>query len=466
MRTRIYFGLLCAFLISIGHVRAGGGRSLAGIDDFGPGDTLRYTIDGSTPDRSSPFVLYSSNALFVPWTTTIKARLYRPGFQPSLVQSRTVRVAGTEFYQFTDGWNLVSLPLTITDKRRVVVYPSAASDMYSYSRLSGYVRRDTLKYDTGYLIKFASPTAVALAGGRRLRDTVSISSNWNLIGTISDPLPVSRIIQSPAGILRSPFYAYSDLFTVADTLLPGHGYWVKSGSSGKLILDARTAVEKEGPSLTEILGSTAQLTLTDKSGSSQKIYLTTALRGDVAPDFFELPPAPPSGIFDARLVSERMLEVVQPGVARELEIRISSALYPVAVQWDCRDQDIAAALRVGAHETDMGRMGTASIADDNEKVVLRIGDRLDRPAEFLLEQNYPNPWNPSTSISYSLPRPGFVTLTLFNILGQEVKRLVNQQQQAGRYTVKLQAGGMASGVYFYRLDAGEFSQTKKLLLLQ
>jgi hypothetical protein len=59
-----------------------------------------------------------------------------------------------------------------------------------------------------------------------------------------------------------------------------------------------------------------------------------------------------------------------------------------------------------------------------------------------------------------------VTLTLFNILGQEVDRLVSQQQQAGRYTVKVQSNGMASGVYFYKLDAGDFSQTKKLLLLQ
>jgi hypothetical protein len=466
MMNRRYLGLFGMLLAAIACLEAGNNKTLAGIDDFGPGDTLRYTLDGSTPDRTSPFVLYNSNALFVPWTTTIKARLYRPGFQPSLVQSRTVRVAGTSFYPFPAGWNLISLPLTIPDRRKAVIYPVGTSDAFAFSRTSGYVKKDTLKYNTGYLMKFDEPLTVALAGARRTRDTVSVTSNWSLIGTISDPIPASNVIQIPAGILRSPFYSYDGSFTLTDTLWPGRGYWVKSGSSGKLILSSTVMLEKQENPAATIVATAAVMTLTDRSGVAQRVYLSASTGGTLDPEYFELPPSPPAGIFEARFSTDRMLEFVQKNVARELGIRISHAGYPVDVRWDARGQEMGATLRVGTSEIELGEMGSTTLTDEKSAVMLRVGDRPARPVEFLLEQNYPNPWNPTTNISYALPRPAFVTLTLFNILGQEVDRLVYQQQQAGRYTVKVQSNGMASGVYFYRLDAGDFSQTKKLLLLQ
>ena len=88
------------------------------------------------------------------------------------------------------------------------------------------------------------------------------------------------------------------------------------------------------------------------------------------------------------------------------------------------------------------------------------------PATYTLEQNFPNPFNPSTIIQYSLPVTAPVVLKIYNVLGQEVKTLVNQNQKAGKYTVRLDASSLASGMYFYRLQAGEFSQVKKLLLLK
>lgn len=91
---------------------------------------------------------------------------------------------------------------------------------------------------------------------------------------------------------------------------------------------------------------------------------------------------------------------------------------------------------------------------------------LSTPIEFLLSQNYPNPFNPSTTINYELPTTGLVTLKLFDLLGREVAMLVNEEKSVGRYSVLWNAGNMPSGVYFYRLDAGTFSETRKLLLLR
>jgi hypothetical protein len=88
------------------------------------------------------------------------------------------------------------------------------------------------------------------------------------------------------------------------------------------------------------------------------------------------------------------------------------------------------------------------------------------PQTFALEQNYPNPFNPSTAISYQLPVAGNVSLKVFDMLGKEVATLVNARQEAGAYTVNFNANNLSSGVYFYRLQAGNFVQTRKMMLVK
>jgi hypothetical protein len=88
------------------------------------------------------------------------------------------------------------------------------------------------------------------------------------------------------------------------------------------------------------------------------------------------------------------------------------------------------------------------------------------PAAFALEQNYPNPFNPSTTIRYSLPERSYVTLTVFNALGQRVAMLAEGEKEAGFHEVRFEASSLASGVYLYRLTAGEYVQARKLILLR
>ena len=88
------------------------------------------------------------------------------------------------------------------------------------------------------------------------------------------------------------------------------------------------------------------------------------------------------------------------------------------------------------------------------------------PAKFDLTQNYPNPFNPTTQINYSIPKNAFVTLKIYNVLGQEVATLYSGLQKAGNYAATFNAGRFASGVYFYRLSAGSFSSVKKMMLLK
>ena len=88
------------------------------------------------------------------------------------------------------------------------------------------------------------------------------------------------------------------------------------------------------------------------------------------------------------------------------------------------------------------------------------------PAKESLSQNYPNPFNPSTIIHYEIPNDGLVTLKVYDELGREVKTLVNQYQNKGKYDVNFDASNLASGIYFYRLQSGNFISTKKMLLLK
>lgn len=88
------------------------------------------------------------------------------------------------------------------------------------------------------------------------------------------------------------------------------------------------------------------------------------------------------------------------------------------------------------------------------------------PVEYSLDQNYPNPFNPSTSIKYSVAKDGFVTLDVFNLLGEKVATLINSNVKAGRYELTFDASQLASGIYVYKINAGDFTSSKKMILLK
>lgn len=108
--------------------------------------------------------------------------------------------------------------------------------------------------------------------------------------------------------------------------------------------------------------------------------------------------------------------------------------------------------------TDADILGYVPVSVNNEVDIL--------PKEYSLSQNYPNPFNPSTIINYSIPKSGMVTLRIYNVLGQEVKTLVNQIQNPGSHRVSFNASALSSGIYFYSLTAENFVQVKKMMLIK
>src|SRR5690606_32593318 len=118
--------------------------------------------------------------------------------------------------------------------------------------------------------------------------------------------------------------------------------------------------------------------------------------------------------------------------------------------------------------------GRIKITDINEPVIYDISDqpfRIDfsvgvgpegQVLEYSLSQNYPNPFNPVSVITFSIPEHQFVTLTVYDLMGTETTVLVNEELPAGYYSKEFNSTGLSSGTYFYRINAGEFTETRKM----
>ncbi|MFA8344463.1 MAG: T9SS type A sorting domain-containing protein, partial [Rhodothermaceae bacterium] len=103
----------------------------------------------------------------------------------------------------------------------------------------------------------------------------------------------------------------------------------------------------------------------------------------------------------------------------------------------------------------------------NKMLLTSIDDKINNIITgYSINQNYPNPFNPTTTIEYIIPEESFVTLTVYNVLGKKVATLVNKIQKSGNYKINFDAANLASGVYFYKIKAGSYSDTKRMLLIK
>jgi photosystem II stability/assembly factor-like uncharacterized protein len=385
------------------------------------------------------------------------------------------------YYTANPGWNILSIPLTSTnDSRKIHVFPTAVSNAFGYNVGTGYFVADTLKNGRGYWVKYAGAQAVPIEGLPRTLDTISVSNGWNLIGSISNPVARTSILQFPSNIVISSYFGYSGSYFAADTISPSKGYWVKVNSSGKLLLNSSSAEPKLAAgelSTKEMLQDFNTITFTDRNGNSQTLYFGTNSRASFRTSLFEMPPTPPEELFDVRFGTGNMVELISQD--RQMTgIDLQSAAYPVTVRWNFAQESMRSfSLRDAATGKVIGRSSatTNSIRIDGNgitKLSLQTEAEITIPKEFALKQNYPNPFNPTTTIAFDLPTPSVVTLKIFNILGQEMTTLAeNREYVAGSHEVSLNATAFASGVYFYQLyarDAGnkEFRQVRKMLLMK
>jgi hypothetical protein len=135
---------------------------------------------------------------------------------------------------YQSGWNLISVPVLVEDFRKHSVFPTASSSVFAF--ISGYVVAETLENGKGYWLKFNTSQQVGFAGAEINSDTIDVNPGWNIIGSISDTVEVTQIIQMPQDNISSKFYRYDFAYFESSILVPGRAYWVKANTAGKLIV--------------------------------------------------------------------------------------------------------------------------------------------------------------------------------------------------------------------------------------
>jgi hypothetical protein len=212
--------------------------------------------------------------------------------------------------------------------------------------------------------------------------------------------------------------------------------------------------------------SGASLTIRDAEGHRAVLYIADRRGIKNSPSTFEMPPLPPEGIFDIRFGSNRNLELYEPGSYSEFPLQILSARYPLTVTWEWNRNDIPVFLRAGNAEWDLSASSQVQIENADAPVSLIVSLQGSVPNEYSLSQNYPNPFNPVTKIEYQLPREGWVSLKVFDMLGREVATLVDRNQRAGVHSAEFNADRLPSGIYLYKMTSGLFTDAKKMIIIK
>ncbi|MGA9116864.1 MAG: FISUMP domain-containing protein [Bacteroidota bacterium] len=150
--------------------------------------------------------------------------------------------------QVESGWNLLSLPASVSNGDIGVLFPTAASAAFTFRDPIGYEEQDTLQSGVGFWLKFNSPQTVSIGGELLFGDTIEVHAGWNIIGALSVPITVDSMKTEPPGILGSQFFLFRPGvgYEEADTLYPGYGYWVKVNQAGSMVLSSGSGLPCPG----------------------------------------------------------------------------------------------------------------------------------------------------------------------------------------------------------------------------
>ncbi|MDI6803782.1 MAG: fibronectin type III domain-containing protein [Bacteroidota bacterium] len=362
------------------------------------------------------------------------------------------------------GWNLLSVPVERTDLRKIVVFPFAISSAFAYQ--GGYSISDTLEYGKGYWLKFNSSIPIEVGGTEKYSDTIRVVAGWNLIGSISSPVAVANIVQDPPGVAASGYWGYDNGYTSAENIEPMKAYWVKANGSGKIILNSVAKSNSKNATAASHI-SANKLKFSDKTGKQQVLFFGDEVIFPL--EKFELPPIPPSDAFDIRFETGRTAALINDH--KKHRILLQTSTLPLYLEWEITDNLIYRITdRQGNFDYEL--KGTGNISLNNELIKSISLERLAGTAQsenilnYALMQNYPNPFNPLTIVNYQLPIDNYVTLKVYDILGKEVAIVVDKFQETGSYSVEFDAKNLSGGMYYYKLQAGTYSEIRKMILLK
>ncbi len=353
-----------------------------------------------------------------------------------------------------EGWNMISVPNETADMTVSSLFPSSSSNAFAFN--NGYVQVEELDNGIGYWLKFDGQEGFDIQGTAPTGD-IQLNEGWNLIGPYNVNVATEGITTNPSGIIASQFFEFNGAYATSSLLQVGKGYWVKASASGTM---SYTTLAKKGansfdtPTISEDWGT---ITITDAAGNMTRLY---AANGGTNVEMFELPPAPPAEVFDARFTSGSYVETFET----PREIVFNAVQYPVVISVNNTTLELK--------DVTGGSFVNTTLSDGNEIVISNESvnrlsvNSVSLPSGYVLEQNYPNPFNPTTTIKFAVSEKANVNLSVFNLLGQKVTEIFNGEVEAGSHEAEFKADNLSSGVYIYTLKVNEFTTSRKMTILK
>jgi hypothetical protein len=375
------------------------------------------------------------------------------------------------------GWNMVGMPVNRTHESLVEIFPGVVQNsIFGYS--DSYYPATAGEPGRGYWVRHQTGTDIQIVGQVINELQLPLRKGWNLISGTSHPVALDAVVDEEGILADAVMFGFEGMYTQSQIIQPGRAYWLRASDEGSVLLPAVASriIAPADAGLLAGLPTSVRLNFELDSLRTSRVFMLPFdefLPGDS--EFYTLPPLPPSGVPDVRLAGDRF--AVAGDVA---EVLVSRGDTPITFYFSGEESADESPNRVlivrqyvGEHQiesnelVDGDRLQLNSVAD---RLVVRLvsadDDRHQLPSEITLEQNFPNPFNPSTTIRYALPEAGFVRLEVFTVAGQRVAVLAEGERSAGWHSATFDGSGLASGVYIYRLQAGGFVQTRKLMLVK
>jgi len=375
---------------------------------------------------------------------------------------------------FPGGWNLLSVYRTQMPSANWAtsyLFPGVSSFGYNGS----YYVAGAMYPGSGYWLRMNGTETFRQHGSVIKSDTIAITPGWNLVGAPGTPMSTGSVTVTPPGNHLSSFFGYNLGYVVETSLNPGQGYWVKSDSAGTLIETGSSIVPKAAP----VTSRYNSITITDAKGNSQTLYFVQDGDNKINLRDFEMPPMFPAEEFAVKFGSGRILETYPAGQElKTFPISIAAKHGPFTISWSITTREAKQYLLTdganGKFFKSIELKGTGTARNINAAVVqpaLQVNAGTALPREFALSQNYPNPFNPTTRVQVALPQNAHLEVAVFNILGQKVATLVDENRQAGFHVVEWnglndRGTAVSSGVYFIRMTADKFTATRKMMLMK
>jgi hypothetical protein len=358
---------------------------------------------------------------------------------------------------------MVGLPLVVEDGNVSTIFPDAINGtLYSFG--VSYILEETLENGKGYWLRFDDSGSSDITGGEITSLTMSMNEGWNLISGISSTIFLENILDPWEIIIDGTLYGYNGSYLYTESLVPGEGYWLRTNDEGDITLSSSQQSARA-------VSSADRLDRSNRLEFANGNYTNTLYFGENIPDetrlSYSLPPVFPYMAFDARF-TDNMRNTEDGGKIQVINTNSSLNIHYNIMINAGEQKEWILATGVGEEYVLTGA-GEITLPGGSQEMTL--GKRTILPDNYTLHQNYPNPFNPVTTLRYSLPFYDHVTLTIYDLSGREINQIVNTSQPAGFQSVVWNATdyfgrSVGAGVYLYQIQAGDFKDTKKMVLLK